>query len=57
MDTGESITIAHLVTIGSSEFRNSALQVDGSSVTPKYAGGSAPTEEILTQLILMFTLL
>ena len=44
MDTGESITIAHLVTIGSSEFRNSALQVDGSSVTPKYAGGSAPTE-------------
>ena len=44
MDTGESITVAHLVTIGSSEFRNSALQVDGSSVTPKYAGGSAPTE-------------
>ena len=44
MDTGESITIAHLVTIGSSEFRNSPLQVDGSSVTPKYAGGSAPTE-------------
>jgi hypothetical protein len=44
MDTGESITVAHLVTIGSSEYRNSALQVDGSSVTPKYAGGSAPTE-------------
>jgi len=44
MDTGESITVAHLVTIGSSEYRNSALQVDGSSVTPKYAGGSAPSE-------------
>ena len=40
MDTGESITVAHLVTIGSSEYRNSALQVDGSSVTPKYPCGS-----------------
>ena len=44
MDTGESITVAHLVTIGGSEYRNSAVQVDGSSITPEYQGGSAPTE-------------
>jgi len=43
MDTGEVVTIAHLVTIGSSEYRNSAFQIDGSSVTPEWQGGSAPT--------------
>ena len=44
MSTGESTTIAHLVTIGSSEYRNSTVQVDGSTVTPEWQGGSAPTE-------------
>ena len=44
MDTGECITIAHLVTIGSSEYRNSAVQIDGSGVTPEWQGGAAPTE-------------
>ena len=44
MDTGETITIVHMVTIGSSEYRNSAVQVDGSGVTPEWAGGDAPTE-------------
>jgi hypothetical protein len=44
MDTGETITIVHMVTIGSSEYRNSAVQVDGSGVTPEWAGGEAPTE-------------
>ena len=44
MDTGESVTIAHMVTIGGSEYRNSAVQVDGSSITPEWQGGSAPTE-------------
>ena len=44
MDTGESVTVTHLVTIGSSEYRNSAFQVDGGSVTPEWQGGSAPTE-------------
>jgi hypothetical protein len=43
MDTGESITIAHLVTQGGTAYYNSALQVDGSSVTPEWQGGSAPT--------------
>jgi len=43
MDAGESITIAHIVKIGSSEYRNSAVTIDGSSITPEYQGGSAPT--------------
>jgi hypothetical protein len=43
MDTGESVTIAHIVKQGSTPYYNSAVQIDGSSVTPEYQGGSAPT--------------
>jgi len=42
--TGEAITLVHLVTIGGSEYRNTVVQVDGSSITPEWQGGSAPTE-------------
>ena len=42
MDTGESITIAHLVPQGATAYYNSAVEIDGSSVTPEYQGGSAP---------------
>ncbi len=41
MSTGESITVAFLVTQGSTAYYNSAVKVDGSSVTPKYQGGTA----------------
>jgi len=44
LSTGEAITVVHLVTIGSSEYRNATVQVDGSSITPEWQGGSAPTE-------------
>jgi hypothetical protein len=44
MATGESLTVVFLVTQGSTAYYNSAFQVDGSSVTPKWLGGSAPTE-------------
>ena len=44
MDTGESITIAHLVPQGGSAYYNSAVQIDGSGVTPEWQGGSAPSE-------------
>jgi len=44
MNTGESCTIAHLVTIGATEYRNSAVQVDGSAIAPEWQGGEAPTE-------------
>lgn len=43
MSTGESITVAFLVTQGATAYYNSAVQVDGSSVTPKWQGGTAPT--------------
>jgi hypothetical protein len=39
--TGESITVTFLVTQGSTAYYNNAVQVDGSSVTPKYQGGTA----------------
>jgi hypothetical protein len=43
MDTGESITIAHLVPQGGTAYYNSAFEIDGSSVTPEWQGGAAPT--------------
>jgi hypothetical protein len=44
MDTGESITIAHIVSQGGTAYYNSAVQIDGSGVTPEWQGGAAPTE-------------
>lgn len=43
MSTGQSVTAVFLVTQGSTAYFNSAVQVDGSSVTPKWQGGTAPT--------------
>jgi hypothetical protein len=42
MDVGESQTIAHLVTQGATAYYNAAVEIDGSSVTPEWQGGSAP---------------
>jgi len=44
MSIGEALTVVFLVTQGSTAYYNSAFQVDGSSVTPNWQGGSAPTE-------------
>jgi hypothetical protein len=43
MQTGESISATFLVTNGSTAYYNSAVTIDGTSVTPKWQGGSAPT--------------
>jgi hypothetical protein len=43
MATGESLSATFLVTNSATAYYNSAVQVDGSSVTPKWQGGSAPT--------------
>jgi hypothetical protein len=43
MDTGESITVAFITTNGSTPYYNNAVTIDGSSVTPEWSGGSAPT--------------
>ena len=41
MTTGQSVTVAFLVTQGSTAYYNNVVQVDGSTVTPKYQGGTA----------------
>jgi hypothetical protein len=43
MSTGQSATIALLVTNGSTGYYPTTFQVDGSNVTPKWQGGTAPT--------------
>jgi len=43
MSTGQSITVAFLVTQGATAYYNNVVQVDGASVTPKWQGGTAPS--------------
>ena len=43
MATGESISATFLVTQGSTAYYNSAVTIDGTSVTPKWQNGTAPT--------------
>jgi hypothetical protein len=44
MGTNDSMTIAYLATqLGSNTFYQSAMQIDGASVTPKWQGGTAPS--------------
>jgi hypothetical protein len=43
MATGDSLTVVFLVTQGATARFNSAVQIDGNSVTPKYQGGTAWT--------------
>lgn len=43
MTTGDSLTVVFLVTNGATAYYNNALTIDGSSVTPKYQGGTAWT--------------
>ena len=39
---GDSITISFLVTNGATAYYQTAFNIDGSVVTPKYSGGTAP---------------
>lgn len=43
MAVGESVTASFLSTQGSTAYYPNAFQVDGASVTPKWAGASGPT--------------
>ena len=43
MSTGQAITVVFLVTQGATAYYNNAFTIDGSSVTPKYQGGTAWT--------------
>ena len=40
---GQSISVVFMMTNGSSAYYVSTVQVDGTTVTPKYSGGTAPT--------------
>jgi hypothetical protein len=42
MTTGESMTVAFLVTNGATAYYQTGFQVDGTSVTPRWQGGTAP---------------
>lgn len=41
--TGQTVTIAFMVTQGATAYYASAFTIDGTSVTPKWQGGTAPT--------------
>ena len=43
MSTGQSLSATFLSTQGSTAYYNSAVTIDGNSVTPKWQGGTAPT--------------
>ncbi len=43
MATGQSLTTAIMITNGATAYRIANVQIDGTSITPKWAGGSAPT--------------
>ena len=43
LSTGEAITVVFLITNGSTAYYHSALTIDGTSVTPKWQGGTAPS--------------
>ena len=43
MAIGQSLTVAFLCTNGATAYYQSAMTIDGTSVTPKWQGGTAPT--------------
>jgi hypothetical protein len=43
MSTGQAITLVFLVSQGATAYYNNAVTIDGTSVTPKYQGGTAWT--------------
>ena len=43
MSNNESITVTQLASMGTTAYYPTAFQVDGTAVTPKWSGGSAPT--------------
>lgn len=43
LDVGESVTLVLMVTNGATPYYPNVIQIDGSTVTPKWQGGTAPT--------------
>jgi hypothetical protein len=42
MSTGQSLTVAFLVTNGGTAYKPTSFTVDGTTVSPKWSGGTAP---------------
>jgi hypothetical protein len=51
MSTGQSLTIALLVTVGSTAYIPSTIQIDGSTVTPKWVNGTSPTTAYVSGVV------
>jgi len=43
MSTGQTLTVVFMVTQGSTPYFNNVIQVDGTTITPRWQGGVAPT--------------
>jgi hypothetical protein len=43
MATGQSLTVVFIAQQGATAYYPTALQVDGTSITPKWQGGTAPS--------------
>jgi len=43
MATGESMTVVFMNTNGATAYYNNVVQIDGTTVTPKWQGGTAPS--------------
>ena len=43
LSTGENVTVAFMVTQGATAYYNNVLKIDGTTVTPVWQGGAAPT--------------
>ena len=41
--TGQTVTVAFAVTQGTTAYYNNVVQIDGTTVTPKWQGGTAPS--------------
>ena len=55
MAANQAMTIAFAVTTGATAFRVANLQIDGTSITPKWSGGSAPTASANSVEVYSFT--
>jgi hypothetical protein len=57
MAIGEQISVVLVTPIGATAYEPTALQIDGSAVTPKWLGGSAPTGNINSTDAYVYTII
>jgi hypothetical protein len=59
MSTGNTVTLSYVITqLGANTFYQTNMEIDGSPVTPKWQGGSAPTAGNATSLdVYSFTII